>query len=154
MAETRQNVAETRPQETAPARATDLVTEHGRTTIADDVVAKIAAIAAREVPGVHELVSQGVGGTLSGLTQRVAGGGGDNIGTQGVSVEVGQREAAVDLRMIVDYGVSIPQVADAVRRNIRNRVNSMTGLTVREVNIDVTDLYFAQQQQQTDTRVQ
>ena len=154
MAETRQNVAETRPQEAAPARATDLVTEHGRTTIADDVVAKIAAIAAREVPGVHELVSQGVGGTLSGLTQRVAGGGGgDNIGTQGVSVEVGQREAAVDLRMIVDYGVSIPQVADAVRRNIRNRVNSMTGLTVREVNIDVTDLYFPQQQQ-TEMRVQ
>ena len=116
-------------------------------------MAKIAAIAAREVPGVHEHVSQGVGGTLSGLTQRVAGGGGDSIGTQGVSVEVGQREAAVDLRMIVDNGVSIPQVADAVRRNIRNRVNSMTGLTVREVNIDVTDLYFPQQQQ-TEMRVQ
>lgn len=154
MAEPRQNVAESRTQETAPARATDLVTEHGRTTIADDVVAKIAAIAAREVPGVHDLVSQGVGGTLSGLTQRVAGGGGgDNIGMQGMSVEVGQREAAVDLRMIVDYGVSIPQVADAVRRNIRNRVNSMTGLTVREVNIDVTDLFFPQRQQ-TETRVQ
>jgi uncharacterized alkaline shock family protein YloU len=119
---------------------TQLTSEHGRTTIADGVVARIAVIAAREVPGVHELVGQGAGDMLAGFTQRVTGGGASP--TQGVNVEVGAREAAVDLRMTVDYGVSIAQVAEAVRRNVINRVQGMTGLTVKEVNIDVTDLYF------------
>jgi uncharacterized alkaline shock family protein YloU len=62
-----------------------------------------------------------------------------------VSVEVGQREAAVDLNMTVDYGINIPQVADAVRQNIVERVHGMTGLVVKEVNINAADLYFAQE---------
>lgn len=124
---------------TTRPRATELITEQGRTTIADAVVAKVAGIATREVAGVHELVMQGAGETLAGLTQRVTG---SDTRTQGVNVEVGEREAAIDLRMTVDYGVSIPQVADAVRRNIISRVQAMTGLLVKEVNIDVTDLYF------------
>ena len=60
----------------------------------------------------------------------------------GVAVEVGQREAAVDLRLIAEYGASIPSVADAVRRNVTQRVEGMTGLHVKEVNISVVDLYF------------
>jgi len=129
----------------APARprATELITEQGRTTIADTVVAKVAGIATREVAGVHELVMQGAGETLAGLTQRVTGG---DTRSQGVNVEVGEREAAVDLRMTVDYGVSIPQVAEAVRRNVISRIQAMTGLLVKEVNIDVTDLYFPEDQ--------
>ena len=62
---------------------------------------------------------------------------------QGVSVEVGEREAAASITIIAVYGVSIPQVADAVRRNIIDRVEAMTGLTVIAVDISVTDLYFA-----------
>ena len=120
-------------------RATVLVTEQGKTTIADVVVSKIAGIAAREVPGVHELVTQGVGGAVTGLAQRVTGA---DTRSQGVNVEVGEREAAIDLRLTVDYGVSIPQVAEAVRRNIMSRLEAMTGLIVKEVNIDITDLYF------------
>lgn len=145
-----QQSQQTRSIQSAQGRAAELVTEQGRTVIADTVVAKIAARSAREVAGIHDLVSGGVGGALTGLTQRVTGG-----ETGGVNVEVGQREAAVDLAMTVDYGVSIPQVADAVRHNIMNRVQSMTGLRVREVNIDVTDLYFPDQQQdQQQSRVQ
>ena len=121
------------------AAASQLVTEQGKTTIADVVVAKIAGIAAREVPGVHELLAQGAGGAISGLAQRVTGG---DQRAQGVSVEVGEREAAVDLRMAVDYGVSIHQVAEAVRRNVVARIEAMTGLVVREVNIAVDDLFF------------
>jgi len=127
-------------------RATELVTEQGKTTIADVVVAKIAGIAAREVPGVHELVTQGVGGAVTGLAQRVTGA---DTRSQGVNVEVGEREAAIDLRLTVDYGVSIPQVAEAVRRNIMSRLEAMTGLVVKEVNIDVTDLYFPEEEAQT-----
>jgi len=127
-------------------RATELVTEQGKTTIADVVVSKIAGIAAREVSGVHELVTQGVGGAVSGLAQRVTGA---DTRSQGVNVEVREREAAIDLRLTVDYGVSIPQVAEAVRRNIISRLEAMTGLIVKEVNIDVTDLYFPEEAAQT-----
>jgi len=127
-------------------RATVLVTEQGKTTIADVVVSKIAGIAAREMPGVHELVAQGVGGAVTGLAQRVTGA---DTRSQGVNVEVGESEAAIDLRLTVDYGVSIPQVAEAVRRNIMSRLEAMTGLIVKEVNIEVTDLYFPEEEAQT-----
>jgi uncharacterized alkaline shock family protein YloU len=126
--------------------ATELVTEQGKTTIADLVVAKIAGIAAREVAGVHELVTQGVGGAMAGLAQRMTGA---DTRSQGINVEVGEREAAIDLRLTVDYGVSIPQVAEAVRRNIIKRLEAMTGLIVTEVNIDVSDLYFPEEEAQT-----
>jgi uncharacterized alkaline shock family protein YloU len=122
-------------------RATELVTAEGKTSIADVVVAKIASLAAREVPGVHELVGHGVGGAVSGLTQRVTHA---DSRVQGVNVEVGEREAAVDLRLTAEFGVSIPQMAEAVRRNVMSRLESMTGLIVKEVNIDVIDLYFAE----------
>jgi uncharacterized alkaline shock family protein YloU len=127
-------------------RATELITEQGKTTIADVVVSKIAGLAAREVDGVHDLVTQGVGGAVTGLAQRVTGA---DTRSQGVNVEVGEREAAVDLRLTVDYGVSIPQVAEAVRRNVMSRLEAMTGLVVKEVNIDVTDLYFPEAEAQT-----
>lgn len=133
---------------TMPGREASLVTEHGRTNIADVVVSKIVARAACEVSGVHNLTTGGVGGTLGGFASRMTGGEG------GVSVEVGQREAAVDLAMIVDYGVSIPQVADGVRRNVMNRVQAMTGLQVREVNIDVTDLYLPEARAQGENQQQ
>ena len=122
-----------------PAAAAQLVTEQGKTTIADVVVARIAGIAAREVPGVHELLPQGAGGAIAGFAQRVTGG---DQRAQGVNVEVGEREAAVDLRMAVNYGVSIHQVAEAVRQNVISRIQAMTGLVVREVNIAVDDLFF------------
>lgn len=76
---------------------------------------------------------------MTGFAQRVTGA---DTRSQGVNVEVGDREAAIDLRLTVDYGVSIPQVAEAVRRNIMGRLEAMTGLIVKEVNIDVADLYF------------
>lgn len=117
--------------------------ERGKTTVADGVVAKIAGIAAREVEGVHELLSQGVADAISGLAQRVTRG--EVPRAQGVKVEVAQREATVDLKIIVHYGVNIPLVAESVRRNIINRVQAMTGIAVTEVNVDVIDLFFPEE---------
>jgi uncharacterized alkaline shock family protein YloU len=111
----------------------------GKTSIANGVVAKIVGIAAREIDGVHDVVGSGAGATISGLASRVTRG---DTRAQGVSVEVGEREAAASITIIAMYGVSIPQVADAVRRNIIDRVEAMTGLTVIAVDIAVTDLYF------------
>jgi len=121
------------------AAASTLVTETGQTSIATSVVAKIAGLAAREVEGVYQLTGSGAGDALSGLAQRVTG---EDAVDRGVSVEVGQREAAVDLKLITIYGASIPEVAQAVRQNIITRLHEMTGLIVKEVNISVVDLYF------------
>ena len=115
-----------------------LSSELGSTTIADAVVTKIASIAAREVGGVHDL-GGGTARTIGGLTRSV--GIGDER-MQGVAVEVGEREAAVDLTVVVEYGESIPEIANALRENITRRIEGMTGLTVTEVNSAVNDLYF------------
>jgi len=86
------------------------------------------------------------GGTaraIGGVTRSVGIGGiGVDERMQGVGVEVGEREAAVDLTVVVEYGESIPRIAGALRENITRRVEGMTGLTVTEVNIAVNDLYF------------
>jgi len=115
-----------------------LQSEKGATQIADAVVTKVAGIAAREVPGVHAL-GGGASRALGGLSQRV--GIGDER-SQGVSVEVGEREAAVDLTVVVEYGESIPQVSQQIRDNIVKRIEGITGLAVTEVNVTVNDLHF------------
>lgn len=120
-------------------KATSLITDSGKTVISDSVVAKIASIATREIIGVHSLSARGMSDTLMGLAKKVTG---TDTRGQGVNVEVGTKEAAVDLSLVVNYGVSIPQIAEAVRENIIETVKLMTGLVVKEVNIVVTDLYF------------
>jgi uncharacterized alkaline shock family protein YloU len=114
----------------------------GTTTISDQVVAKIAGIAAREVEGVHELTATGLTGALSGMANKVSGN--DQV-DYGVKVQVGQQETIVNLGMVVDYGASIPRVAQAVRRSVSEQLLSMTGLKAREINIAVTDIAFAEQ---------
>jgi uncharacterized alkaline shock family protein YloU len=117
---------------------TALLTDQGRTTIADTVVAKIAGIAAREVTGVHSL-GAGMTRALGAVRERLSGG---TSPTQGVTVEVGERQAAVDIDVIVEYGVSIPDLATGIRRNIISAVENMCGLEVTEVNVSVEDVHI------------
>lgn len=118
----------------------ELATEHGRTTIADNVVQKIVGMAAREVEGVYELGS-GTARAMGALRERVPGSGGPSR-TQGVTVEVGEKQAAVDLDVVVEYGVSIADLAQGVRDNVITSVERMTGLEVPEVNINVDDIHI------------
>jgi uncharacterized alkaline shock family protein YloU len=127
------------PVEASVTVLNDSKTSKGKTTIANGVVAKIVGIAAREIDGVKAVVGTGAGATISGLATRVTRG---DTRSQGVSVEVGEREAAASINIIAYYGVSIPQLADAIRRNIIDRVETMTGLSVVAVDIAVVDLYF------------
>lgn len=129
-------------RETAPTtpRSGELESSHGRTTIADSVVQKIAGIATREVSGVHNLGSGGAR-AFGALRERIPGSGGP-AATQGVSVEVGEKQAAIDLDIVVEYGVSIAQLAQNVRRNVISSVERMTGLDVIEVNIAVDDIHL------------
>ena len=125
-----------------------LHTDRGTTRIEDSVVAKIAGIAAQEVDGVRMggSTSQSVGGLLSNIPG-VSGGSSES---RGVSVEVGEIEAAVDITATVAYGRSIPQVSEAVRRNVVNRVENLVGLRVTEVNITVNDVFFPEQERQQE----
>ncbi len=119
-------------------KAGPLQSSKGATKVADTVVTKVAGIAAREVGGVHAL-GGGASRALSSVTQRV--GIGDER-SQGVSVEVGEREAAVELTIVIEYGESIPTVSQAIRDNVIRRVEGICGLSVTEVNIAVNDLFF------------
>lgn len=116
----------------------ELVTSQGQTSIADPVVTKVASVAAREVGGVYAL-GGGVARALGAVTQRLPVGDGSN---QGVSVEVGDREAAIDLTVVVEFGESIPKVAQQIRENVIRRIEGITGLSVTEVNIAVNDLHI------------
>jgi uncharacterized alkaline shock family protein YloU len=128
-----------------------LQTERGATSISDSVVSKIAGIASQEVDGIRmgSGGSQAVSGLLGSIT-----GGSSGSQTQGVSVEVGQEEAAIDLTLTAEYGKSIPQLAEAVRRNVANRVESLVGLRVNEVNITVSNIFFPQQEAEQERQRQ
>lgn len=116
-----------------------LESSQGKTTIADAVVSKIAGLAAREVPGVTGF-GGGAARAFGAITERIPGG--RSSSSQGVSVEVGERQAAVDLTIVVEYGVAIADLARAIRRNVIGAIEQMTGLDVVEVNINVTDLHL------------
>jgi uncharacterized alkaline shock family protein YloU len=122
----------------SPARLAD-DTALGRTTIAASVVQKIAAIAAREISGVYSL-GGGASRAFGALRERIPGGGAGTTTVAGVQVEVGEKQAAVDLDIVVEYGASIVELARAVRRNVIAAVERMTGLEVIEVNIAVNDI--------------
>lgn len=132
-------------------RSGELQTERGQTTIADPVVTKVAGLAAREVGGVHEL-GGGMARALGAVAQRLPVG---DSTTQGVSVEVGEKEAAVDLTVVIEYGESIPRVAQQIRENVIRRIEGITGLSVTEVNVAVNDLHLPGDEQDDEpSRVQ
>jgi len=126
-----------------------LRTEQGTTTIQDGVVAKVVGIAAQEIEGVRMGggASQAVGTIVSALPG-VSG----SSESQGVSVEVGEVEAAADLTMRVEYGKPIPRAAEEVRRHVIRRVENLVGLRVTEVNIMVSDVFFPQEEDQQQQR--
>ena len=140
-------------------QASPLRSDMGTTTVSTAEVSQIAGIAAQEVEKVQMGggATAAVGGFLQSVTGTVTGnsGGGANF-SRGVSVEVGEEEAAIDLTMAIEYGQSIPGITDAVRRNVINRVENLAGLRVTEVNIQVNDVQIPeerpmlQEQEQTE----
>ena len=111
------------------------------------MISKIAGIAAKEIDGVHDLLTQGMSEAIAGLAQRVTR---SDARGQGVRADIDGNTASIHMRITVDYGVSIVQLADALRRNVIDRVRAMTGIEVREVNIDVADLFFPELEEQSE----
>lgn len=125
----------------------ELVSSEGRTTIADTVVAKIAGIATREVSGVYAL-GGGAARAVGALRERIPGSSTNH--SQGISVEVGERQAAIDVQLVAEYGVSIADLASGIRRNVIASIERMTGLEVTEVNIEVQDVHIESDENQDD----
>ncbi|MEU6104543.1 Asp23/Gls24 family envelope stress response protein [Streptomyces flaveolus] len=121
----------------------------GRTTIADGVVEKIAGMAAREVPGIHAL-GGGLSRTMGAVRERVPGGRAASV-TRGVKVEVGERQSAIDLSLVVEYGVAITDTVAEVRENVIAAVERMTSLEVVEVNVAVTDVHLPDEEEEEET---
>ncbi|MFI1679955.1 MULTISPECIES: Asp23/Gls24 family envelope stress response protein [unclassified Streptomyces] len=121
----------------APGRGGGDPGSRGRTTIADGVVEKIAGLAARDVDGVHAM-GGGLARTFGAVRDRVPGG--SKSVSRGVKAEVGEVQTALDLEIVVEYGVAIVDVTQDVRENVITAVERMTGLEVVEVNIAVSDV--------------
>jgi uncharacterized alkaline shock family protein YloU len=107
---------------------------YGKVTFADEVIAIIAGLAATEIPGVAAMS----GGIAGGIVEKL---GKKNL-SKGVKVEVGEKETAIDLFIIVDYGVRIPEIAWNIQENVKKAVENMTGLNVIEVNIHIQGVNF------------
>lgn len=116
-----------------------VVLQLGKTTISDEVVTQLVEIAAKEVQGIYSIAKQGIGEQIAGFTQRLSG---KSQAGQGILVEVGEREVAIDVRIIAHYGVKVSDLAANLRRSIIERIESLLGLTVKEVNIQVSGLFF------------
>jgi uncharacterized alkaline shock family protein YloU len=120
-------------------------TSLGSIRVADEVVKIIAGLAATEVPGVAGMS----GGVVGGITEML---GRKNL-SKGVKVEVGEKEAAVDMFVIVDFGSRIPDVAARIQEGVKKAIESMTGLTVVEVNVNIQGVTFSQEPRDEEHRV-
>lgn len=129
--------------EVAPSGGTGsaLETSKGTTSIADSVVSKIAGMATREMDGVYKM-GAGSARAMGALRDRLPGSNSNSGVTDGVAVEVGQKQAAVDIDVVVEYGVKIAELAQAIRRNVINAIETMTGLEVTEVNVAIDDVHL------------
>ncbi len=116
----------------------DKVTDNGSIRIADEVVAIIAGLAATEIEGVAGMSGGVVGGIAEILGRK-------NL-SKGVKVEVGEKEAAVDIYIIVEFGVRIPDVALKIQENVKQAIESMTGLKVVEINVHVQGVAFPERE--------
>lgn len=116
----------------------------GSVRIGDEVVSMMAGIAALEIPGIAGM-SGGIAGGIAELLGR------KNL-SKGVKVEVGEKEARVDLYIIIKYGERIPDVAIAVQENVKKQIETMTGLSVIEVNVHVQGVDFGEEENKEESR--
>lgn len=149
-AERKQSSQEGKDPQAAKADEAQAGVDSGRTHIDEAVVEKVAGTAAREIPGVWD---------LGAAPSRAVGAAGRAVGIaeqrgRGVAVEVGERQAAVDLTLVIEYGESIPRVTTEVRDNVTRRIEGICGLEVTEVNIEVNDLHFPGEEEPGEARVE
>jgi uncharacterized alkaline shock family protein YloU len=122
---------------TSTAVATSTGDAAGKNTIAEGVVSKVAGIAARQVPGVHDLgngAARAIGAIRNAINQQDR--------SQGVSVEVGEKQVAADIVIVAEYPVELQKVADDVRTSVADAISQVVGMEVTEVNVTVSDVFI------------
>jgi uncharacterized alkaline shock family protein YloU len=130
---------------------TNLQTALGKTVIHDGVVSKVAGIAARDVVGVFAL-----GGGAARALGAIRGAMNSTDLSQGISVEVGETQVAVDVTIVAEYPVPLQQVADGVRASIISAIETLVGMEVTEVNVTINDVHIPSEDDdaaETETRV-
>lgn len=118
--------------------------ELGTTQIANEVIAVIAGLAATDVRGVADMS----GGVVGGIAERL---GRKNL-SKGVKVEVSpdERECTVELSIIAEYGVRIPDVASEIQDTVKRAIEGMTGLEVTAVNISILGISFRTEEKEEE----
>ena len=124
-----------------------LSSDNNEIKIADDVVAVIAGVAVSEVPGVAEMA----GGFAGGITEVLSGK--KNL-AKGIKVEVGEKDTKIDVNIIVEYGVRIPDVAFEIQNRVKKAVETMTGLNVVEVNVHVQGVNTEAKEEREETKTE
>ena len=143
--------SQSKSSDSSVATNSRLNTDDGKISVAQNVVSKIAGMACREISGV---AAMGTGGTraFGALKERIPGSSGPSV-SQGVGVEVGETQAAIDLDIVIDYGVSVADLGRSIQRNVKQAVERMTGLEVVEVNVTVDDVKLPDSGDDTPSRV-
>jgi uncharacterized alkaline shock family protein YloU len=141
---------DTTSSDASPATKDRLATEDGKISVAQSVVQKIAGVACREISGVHAMGAS-TSRAFGAIKERIPGSSGPNV-AQGVGVEVGETQAAIDLDIVVEYGVGIADLGRSIQRNVKQAVERMTGLEVVEVNVTVDDVYLPADDSDQDTQ--
>ncbi len=126
---------------------TPLHTSHGVTTIDENVIAKIAGMATREVPGVYSM-GNAMRRAFTAMTERIPTAQ-TNV-TGGINVQKGETQTSIEVTVVVDYGAPIIEVTEAIRNNIIEQIETSTGLEVVEVNIHVTDVHLPGDESETN----
>ncbi|RFA23346.1 Asp23/Gls24 family envelope stress response protein [Subtercola boreus] len=123
----------------------------GKTVINDGVIAKVAGIAAREVSGVHAL-----GGGAARVLGSIRSAMNNTDLSQGITVEVGETQVAVDVTIVAEYPVPLQDVADKVRSSIVDAIETLVGMEVTEVNVTIVDVFIPSDDadDETEARVQ
>lgn len=122
------------------------VSANGTTTIKEGVVSKVAGIAARSVAGVHDLgggAARAIGALRGAINQ--------NDLTQGISVEVGETQVAVDVSLVAEYPVPLQGIADDVRAAVTNAIEDLVGMQVTEVNVTINDVHLPSDDKDSDS---
>ena len=130
----------------AAAKHTPADSAAGKNTIADGVVEKVAGIAARQVPGVHDLgggAARAIGAIRNAINAQDRG--------QGISVEVGEKQVAADITVVAEYPVALQKLADSIRSAVSEAISSVVGMEVAEVNVTISDVFIPSDDKDDET---
>lgn len=121
--------------------------ETGKIRISEEVVATIAGIACSEFEGINSMS----GGVTGGIAEFL---GAKRGVSKGIKVDIKENDAIIDIHIVVNYGVKIPDIAWAIQERVKAEVEKMTGLNVKKVNIHVDGVNIEKKRDEAETKAE